>query len=96
MGLSVEVVHGDGLDPSLGLGRFPRVLVSAASSREDVDRLVEGLLQDPGILVAPVNVGGGLQRVLMVKLEGGAREERWEDLCRFVPLVGGVEGGGGC
>ncbi|MCX7827767.1 MAG: hypothetical protein N2315_00965 [Thermanaerothrix sp.] len=92
MGLSVEVVHGDGLDPSLGLGRFPRVLISAACSREDVDRLLEGLLLDPGILVAPVNVGGGLQRVLVVRLEGGTMEERWEDLCRFVPLVGGVLG----
>ncbi|WP_040825881.1 protein-L-isoaspartate O-methyltransferase family protein [Thermanaerovibrio velox] len=90
LGLSVEVVHGDGLDPSLGLGRFPRVLISAACSKEDVERAFGGLLSDPGILVAPVDVGGGMQRVLVVNLEGGERGERWEDLCRFVPLVGGL------
>lgn len=58
LGVSARIVHGDGLDPSLGLGRYPRVLVSAACSMDEAERALELLLEDSGVLVAPVNVGG--------------------------------------
>jgi protein-L-isoaspartate(D-aspartate) O-methyltransferase len=92
LGMGVSIIHGDGRALGGDLGPFDGIVVSAGCSREDVEGIFGAFGGDGCRMVAPVNVGGGLQRVLVLEMEGGEVRESWQDLCRFVPLLGGVEG----
>jgi protein-L-isoaspartate(D-aspartate) O-methyltransferase len=85
-GLSrVEVLVGDGSDPSFVDGHFDRILVTAAApgiSTAWLDRL-----NDPGILVCPVG-DRDLQVIQVIHSDGGTDHVETGTACRFVPLIG--------
>ncbi len=66
-------------------GPFDRVLVSAACPQVPEPLLSQ--LADGGVLVAPVDEGGG-QVLLRYRKEGGRLETEPLDRCVFVPLLG--------
>jgi protein-L-isoaspartate(D-aspartate) O-methyltransferase len=81
----VEVLVGDGSDPSFLEGCFDRILVTAAAPEITATWLDR--LNDPGILVCPVG-DRDLQVIKVVLREGGADRFETGTACRFVPLIG--------
>jgi protein-L-isoaspartate(D-aspartate) O-methyltransferase len=81
----VDVVVGDGSDPSFLDETFDRIVVTAAApqiSRAWLDRLA-----DPGILVCPVG-SRDLQVIEVVHRSRGEDRVETGTACRFVPLLG--------
>lgn len=85
-GLSqVEVLVGDGSDPSFVDGFFDRIIVTAAAPGISAAWLER--LSDPGILVCPVG-DRDLQVIQVVHRKGGRDRVGTGTACRFVPLIG--------
>ena len=81
----VEVLVGDGSDPSFVEGCFDRILVTAAAP--EITSAWLDRLNDPGILVCPVG-DLDLQVIKVVIREGGSDRIETGTACRFVPLIG--------
>jgi protein-L-isoaspartate(D-aspartate) O-methyltransferase len=89
LGFEVTVLHGDGRDGYPPEAPYDRIIVTAAASR--VEPSWDRQLVQEGILVVPLNVMTGGQRLLVREnLERGFRNT-WYDYCRFVPLLMGEE-----
>ena len=85
----VTVIHSDGREGYEPEAPYDRIIVTAASSR--VEPAWDRQLKPDGILVAPINVISGGQRILVREnLRPGFRNT-WYDYCRFVPLLAGVD-----
>jgi protein-L-isoaspartate(D-aspartate) O-methyltransferase len=86
---NVTVIHCDGREGYKQEAPYDRIMVTAASSR--VEPAWDQQLALDGLLVAPINVVSGGQRILLrEKLRPGFRNT-WYDYCRFVPLLSGVD-----
>jgi len=85
---NVEVMLGDGFAVPEQLGRFDRIIVTAAMTRlpeELVQRLEPG-----GILIAPVGPHHGVQTLVrVVRTESGFDRKELVDV-RFVPALPGI------
>ena len=89
MGYDVTVIHCDGREGYAPEAPYDRIIVTAASSR--VEPAWDRQLSIGGLLVAPINVISGGQRILVREnLRPGFRN-MWYDYCRFVPLLAGVD-----
>lgn len=85
---NVDVQFGDGLSGDVALGRFDRVLVTAAIESIP-DQLVDRLVPD-GLLVAPVGPHYGVQMLQRLRLTAAGREVRNLVEVRFVPALPGL------
>ena len=89
LNFDVTVIHCDGREGYAPKAPYDRIIVTAASSR--VEPAWDQQLAIGGILVAPINVLTGGQRILVREnLRPGFRNT-WYDYCRFVPLLAGVD-----
>jgi protein-L-isoaspartate(D-aspartate) O-methyltransferase len=85
----VEVIHNDGRMGYPDEAPYERVIVTAASMRVEADW--DRQLAPDGLLVVPLNVMTGGQRILVREnLKPGFRNT-WYDYCRFVPLLTGID-----
>ena len=85
----VTVIHFDGREGYEPEAPYDRIIVTAASSR--VEPAWDHQLKPDGLLVAPISVLTGGQRLLVREnLRPGFRNT-WYDYCRFVPLLAGVD-----
>jgi protein-L-isoaspartate(D-aspartate) O-methyltransferase len=82
---NVEVLVGDGSDPSFVDESFDRILVTAAAP--EITAAWLDRLADPGILVCPVG-DRDLQVIKVVLRAGGRDRVETGTACRFVPLIG--------
>jgi protein-L-isoaspartate(D-aspartate) O-methyltransferase len=82
---NVEVLVGDGSDPSFVDGKFDRILVTAAAP--GITEAWLDHLADPGVLVCPVG-DRDLQVIKVVRRSGGQDRVETGTACRFVPLIG--------
>jgi len=88
LNFDVTVIHRDGREGYAPEAPYDRVIVTAASSC--VEPAWDQQLAIDGLLVAPINVLSGGQRLLVREnLRPGFRNT-WYDYCRFVPLLAGV------
>ncbi|GHS86987.1 protein-L-isoaspartate O-methyltransferase [Synergistales bacterium] len=89
MNFDANVIYGDG---RLGYAKnapYDRIIITAATGR--VEPEWDRQLARGGILVAPLNVATGNQRLLTREnLEQGFRNT-WHDYCKFVPLLTGLD-----
>lgn len=85
---NIDVQFGDGLSADLVLGRFDRVLVTAAIETLP-DALVERLAPE-GLLVAPVGPHYGVQMLQRLRLTAAGREIKDLVEVRFVPALPGL------
>lgn len=85
---NVEVRFGDGLSAGPALGRFDRVLVTAAIESIP-EALVERLVPE-GLLVAPVGPHYGVQMLQRLRLMAAGRDVRDLVEVRFVPALPGL------
>lgn len=92
LGLNISVIHSDGSDGFAAAAPYDRIIVTAAVDR--VEDAWESQLAPQGLLVVPLNVTTGGQRLLvrekLVKGDGFIFEDTWYDYCRFVPLIKGI------
>jgi protein-L-isoaspartate(D-aspartate) O-methyltransferase len=87
-GFDVTVVSGDGRGGHVSQAPYDRVLVTAGALRVErawMEELVRG-----GILVVPLTLEPGVERLLARRKRSGGYEDRWFDYCRFVPVLPGV------
>jgi protein-L-isoaspartate(D-aspartate) O-methyltransferase len=85
----VTVIHGDGRNGYLDESPYDRILVTAASSR--VEPAWDNQLALDGLLVAPLDVMTGGQRLLVRENSRNGFRNTWYDYCRFVPLLVDVD-----
>jgi len=86
---NVTVIYCDGREGYAPEAPYDRIIVTAASSC--VEPAWNQQLAIGGLLVAPINVLTGGQRILVREnLRPGFRNT-WYDYCRFVPLLVGVD-----
>ncbi|MDR1732023.1 MAG: protein-L-isoaspartate(D-aspartate) O-methyltransferase [Synergistaceae bacterium] len=89
LNFDVTVIHSDGRLGYPGEAPYDRIIVAAASMKVEAEW--DRQLSLNGLLVVPLNVMTGGQRLLVrEKLQPGFRNT-WYDYCRFVPLLSGVE-----
>ncbi|GHV42289.1 protein-L-isoaspartate O-methyltransferase [Synergistales bacterium] len=89
MNIDVNVIYGDGRLGHAENAPYDRIIITAATSR--VEPEWDRQLALGGILVAPLNVTTGNQRLLVREnLEHGFRNT-WHDYCKFVPLLTGLD-----
>ena len=85
---NVEVILGDGLNLPAELGKFDRIIVTAAMETIP-DSLLEQL-EPGGILIAPVGPHHGIQTLVRVtRSESGFERKELVDV-RFVPALPGI------
>jgi len=85
---NVEVILGDGYDIPENLGRFDRIIVTAAM--ENIPEKLLGRLEPGGVLIAPVGPHHGIQTLVRaVKTEAGFDRKELVDV-RFVPALPGI------
>lgn len=85
---NITAMVGDGMKGWGAQAPFDRIVVTAAAPERPVD-LIDQLVAG-GILVAPVETGGGRQHLIRyVRTEGAFTEEKLLPV-RFVPLLPGV------
>ncbi|MDJ0683074.1 MAG: protein-L-isoaspartate(D-aspartate) O-methyltransferase [Alphaproteobacteria bacterium] len=88
---NITTRHGDGMKGWPEQAPFECILVTAAASDQVPQALIDQLAVG-GRLVAPVGGNPLSQRLIkLVKQEDGSTVETELCLCRFVPLLGGVE-----
>ena len=85
---NVEVMLGDGLSLGRNLGVFDRIIVTAAV--EAVPQSLIDLLDDGGILIAPVGPHHGVQTLVRIRKTGEVIERRELVAVRFVPALSGI------
>jgi protein-L-isoaspartate(D-aspartate) O-methyltransferase len=85
---NVEIILGDGLNLPDELGKFDRIIVTAAMEKIP-DSLAERLASE-GILIAPVGPQHGIQTLVrLVRTETGFDQKELVDV-RFVPALPGI------
>lgn len=85
---NVDVQFGDGLASDPPLGRFDRVLVTAAI--EAIPEALVDRLVPEGILIAPVGPHYGIQMLKRLRLTAAGQEVRDLVEVRFVPALPGL------
>lgn len=85
---NVEVMLGDALNLAHNLGAFDRIIVTAAV--EAVPQSLIDLLNEGGILIAPVGPHHGVQTLVRIRKTGEAIERRDLVDVRFVPALPGI------
>ena len=85
---NVEVMLGDGFDLPGGVGRFDRIIVTAAM-QQIPESLLERL-EEGGILIAPVGPHHGVQTLVRVTRTGSGFERKELVDVRFVPALPGI------
>jgi protein-L-isoaspartate(D-aspartate) O-methyltransferase len=83
---NITVMEGDGWFGYPPLAPYPAISVAAAAPEIPEALLMQ--LDDPGILVIPVNAEED-QELRVITKRGGRIDYRVATLCRFVPLRGG-------
>ena len=86
---NVKIIAGDGAQGLPEAAPFDAILVSAAAPEVPSALLTQ--LAEGGRMVVPVGVGDS-QQLQLIRLQDGKPRTLLGDLCRFVPLVPGVEG----
>jgi protein-L-isoaspartate(D-aspartate) O-methyltransferase len=85
---NVEVLLGDGFAVPEALGRFDRIIVTAAM--EEIPDALSARLEPGGILIAPVGRHQGLQTLVrLLRTETGLDRKDLLDV-RFVPALPGI------
>jgi protein-L-isoaspartate(D-aspartate) O-methyltransferase len=85
---NVEVMLGDGFDIPANVGRFDRIIVTAAM--EQVSEALTQRLEPGGVLIAPVGPQQGVQTLIrMVRTDAGIERKPLVDV-RFVPALPGI------
>ena len=85
---NVEVVVGDGFAIPAALGRFDRIMVTAAM--EQIPEALTGRLEPDGILIAPVGPHHRVQTLVrVVRTAAGFQRKDLVDV-RFVPALPGI------
>ena len=85
---NVEVLLGDGFAIPDALGRFDRIIVTAAM--EQIPEALSGRLERGGILIAPVGPQHGVQTLVrLLRTEAGFDRKELLDV-RFVPALPGI------
>jgi len=85
---NVEVILGDGLDIAAELGRFDRIMATAAMV--EIPETLLGRLEPDGVLIAPVGPHHGVQTLVrVVRTEAGFERKELVDV-RFVPALPGI------
>jgi protein-L-isoaspartate(D-aspartate) O-methyltransferase len=85
---NVEVLLGDGFAVPEALGRFDRIIVTAAM--EQIPDALSGRLEPGGILIAPVGRHHGVQTLVrLLRTEAGFDRKDLLDV-RFVPALPGI------
>lgn len=85
----VKVIFSDGIQGYPEAAPYDRVIVTAAVS--EVAHVWYEQMRDGGVLVAPVNVPGQNTQRLLTRRKLGSAHDIWDEYCRFVPLLDGVE-----
>ncbi len=85
---NAEVMLGDGLNLGSNLGAFDRIIVTAAV--EAVPQSLMDLLDDGGVLIAPVGPHHGVQTLVRIRKTGDTIEQRELVAVRFVPALSGI------
>jgi len=89
LGLAVTVVAGDGREGYAPGAPYRGILVTAAA--QELPPAWSEELDEGGRLVVPLEVSPGLERLLVRRRVGGRFIDGWDDYCRFVPVLPGVE-----
>jgi len=85
---NVEIILGDGLNLPDELGKFDRIIVTAAMEKIP-DSLAEHLASE-GILIAPVGPQHGIQTLVRLVRTGAGFDQRELVDVRFVPALPGI------
>lgn len=85
---TVKIIFSDGVNGYPEAAPYDRIIVTAAVP--EVLPVWYEQLANGGLLVAPVNVSEKSQRLLARKKLDNA-EDMWDEYCRFVPLLNGIE-----
>jgi protein-L-isoaspartate(D-aspartate) O-methyltransferase len=85
---NVEIIVGDGLNLPDELGKFDRIIVTAAMEKIP-DSLTEHLASE-GILIAPVGPQHGIQTLVRLVRAGTGFDQRELVDVRFVPALPGI------
>jgi protein-L-isoaspartate(D-aspartate) O-methyltransferase len=85
---NVEIIVGDGLNLPDELGKFDRIIVTAAMEKIP-DSLTEHLASE-GILIAPVGPQHGIQTLVRLVRAGTGFEQKELVDVRFVPALPGI------
>jgi len=89
LGLTVTVVAGDGREGYAPGAPYRGILVTAAA--QELPPAWSEELDEGGRLVVPLEVSPGLERLLVRRRVEGRFIDGWDDYCRFVPVLPGVE-----
>lgn len=85
LGYEVRVYHRDGRYGLPEEAPFDRIIVTAASDQIPGELLEQA--SDVAVLVIPIRLSRGTERLLTRKLDHGEFSDEWGDYCRFVPLL---------
>lgn len=88
-GYNVIVSVSDGRAGLPEFAPYGRVLVTAAAG--EVHHEWEEQLDTNGMILAPVKVSYGTERLLLRRRSKTGWKDTWHDYCRFVPLLSGLE-----
>ncbi|MBL3592022.1 MAG: protein-L-isoaspartate(D-aspartate) O-methyltransferase [Synergistaceae bacterium] len=89
LGLAVTVVVGDGREGYAPSAPYRGIIVTAGA--EELAPAWSDQLDRGGRLVVPLRVGPGTERLLVRARTEGGFVDAWEDYCRFVPVLPGVD-----
>jgi protein-L-isoaspartate(D-aspartate) O-methyltransferase len=85
---NVEVILGDGFSIPAELGRFDRIMVTAAMV--EIPQALLDRLEPDGVLIAPVGPHHGVQTLVrVVRMESGFDRKELVEV-RFVPALPGI------
>jgi protein-L-isoaspartate(D-aspartate) O-methyltransferase len=85
---TVEIMVGDGLDLPANVGRFDRIMATAAMAQ--VPQTLIDRLEDDGILIAPVGPRHGTQTLTLLRKTDAGLERKPLVEVRFVPALPGI------
>jgi protein-L-isoaspartate(D-aspartate) O-methyltransferase len=89
---SVEVILGDGTHGAPEHAPYDAIVVSAAAVEVPYALLAQ--LAEAGRMVIPVGSADS-QQLQLIEMRNGKPQTSLRELCRFVPLLGGVNDAGG-
>jgi protein-L-isoaspartate(D-aspartate) O-methyltransferase len=85
---NAEVILADGLNLPAELGRFDRIMVTAAMT--DIPEMLLDRLEPDGVMIAPVGPHHGVQTLIrLVRTDSGFDRKELVDV-RFVPALPGI------
>lgn len=89
LGLDITVLHGDGREGHQEAAPYERLIVTAASSK--IEPAWDDQLAVNGLMVIPLDVKTGGQRLLVRQKLEHVFFNTWYDYCRFVPILTGTD-----